>query len=49
VAPAGLALLAGPEREDEIKAAIVEGLESFRTADGSYVLDNEYRSLIARA
>jgi SAM-dependent methyltransferase len=49
VAPAGLALLAGPEREDEIKAAIVEGLESFRTADGSYVLDNEYRYLVARA
>jgi SAM-dependent methyltransferase len=49
VAPAGLALLVGPEREDEIKAAIVEGLAPFRTADGSYRLDNEYRYLIAQA
>jgi SAM-dependent methyltransferase len=49
VAPAGLAVLAGPEREDEIKAAIVEGLAPFRTADGGYLLDNEYRYLIARA
>jgi SAM-dependent methyltransferase len=49
VAPVGLAVLAGPEREDEIKAAIVEGLAPFRTADGRYRLDNEYRYLIARA
>ena len=49
VAPAGLALLAGPEREEEVKAAIVDGLEPFRTADGRYRLDNEYRYLVARA
>jgi SAM-dependent methyltransferase len=49
VAPAGLAVLVGAEREDEIKAAIVEGLSHFRAADGSYRLDNEYRYLIARA
>jgi SAM-dependent methyltransferase len=49
VAPAGLALLAGPEREDELKTAIVEGLERYRAADGSYRLENEYRYLIARA
>jgi SAM-dependent methyltransferase len=49
VAPAGLALLVGPDREEEIKAAIVEGLASHRTADGAYRLENEYHFLIARA
>jgi SAM-dependent methyltransferase len=49
VAPAGLAVLVGPEREDDVKVAIVEGLAPFRAADGGYRLDNEYRYLIARA
>jgi SAM-dependent methyltransferase len=49
LAPAGLATLAGPEREEEVKAAIVEGLAPFRAADGSYRLSNEYHYLIARA
>jgi SAM-dependent methyltransferase len=49
VAPAGLALLAGPEREEELRAAIVAGLEPYRADDGSYRLENEYRFLIARA
>jgi SAM-dependent methyltransferase len=49
VAPAGVALAAGPEREDELKAAIVEGLAGFRTPDGSYALSNEYHYLVARA
>src|SRR6266508_4499818 len=49
VAPAGLATLAGPEREEAIKDAIVEGLARYRTADGSYRLSNEYHYLIARA
>jgi SAM-dependent methyltransferase len=49
VAVAGLALLAGPDREDELMAAIVDGLAPFRAADGSYRLRNEYRFLIARA
>ena len=49
VAPAGIALLVGPEREDEVKAAIVDGLSEYRTEDGSYRLENEYRYLIARA
>ena len=49
VAPAGFAALVGPEREDEVKAAIVDGLAEFRAADGSYRLENEYRYLIARA
>jgi SAM-dependent methyltransferase len=49
VAPAGIAELVGPTREDELKAAIVEGLEPYRMDDGTYRLENEYRFLIARA
>jgi hypothetical protein len=49
VAVAGLALLAGPDREEELKAAIVDGLAPYRRPDGSYRLSNEYRYLIARA
>ena len=49
VAPAGLALLVGPEREDEVKDAIERGLASYRAQDGSYRLQNTFHSLIARA
>ena len=49
VAPAGIAALVGPSREQAVKAAIVEGLAAFRTADGGYRLENEYHYLIARA
>jgi SAM-dependent methyltransferase len=49
VAVAGLATLAGPERENELKTAIVDGLAPYRTADGSYRLSNEYHYLMARA
>jgi SAM-dependent methyltransferase len=49
LAPAGLALAVGPEREEEVENAIVEGLASCRQPDGSYRLDNEYRYLVARA
>jgi hypothetical protein len=49
VAPAGIAALVGPEREEEVKDAIVAGLAPHRTADGRYRLQNEFRSLIARA
>jgi SAM-dependent methyltransferase len=49
IAPAGIAVLVGPEREAEVKAAIVEGLAPFRTEQGSYRLQNEFRCLIARA
>jgi SAM-dependent methyltransferase len=49
LAPAGLATLAGPDREEAVKNAIVEGLAPYRTADGSYRLWNEYHYLIARA
>jgi hypothetical protein len=46
---AGLATLAGPEREQELKSAIVDGLAPYRRTDGSYRLTNEYHYLIARA
>ncbi|HYT51750.1 MAG TPA: hypothetical protein VEL10_06065 [Gaiellaceae bacterium] len=49
IAVAGLATLAGPEREHELKNAIVDGLASYRRPDGSYRLENEYHYLIARA
>jgi SAM-dependent methyltransferase len=49
VAVAGLALIVGPEREPELRAAIVDGLAPYRQPDGSYRLSNEYRYLIARA
>jgi SAM-dependent methyltransferase len=49
LAVAGLATLAGPEREHELKGAIVDGLAPFRRLDGSYRLENEYHYLIARA
>jgi SAM-dependent methyltransferase len=49
VAVAGLATLAGPEREHELKTAIVNGLTPHRCADGSYALSNEFHYLIARA
>ena len=49
VAVAGLATLAGPEREPELKAAIVDGLAPYCRADGSYQLTNDYHYLIARA
>src|SRR5262245_12138235 len=49
VAVAGLAVMAGPEHEDELKAAIVDGLAPYRRPDGSYRLSNEYHYLVARA
>lgn len=49
LAPAGLAVLVGSGREDEVRRAIVDGLADYRRSDGSYVLENEYRYLVARA
>jgi SAM-dependent methyltransferase len=49
VAVAGVAVLAGPEREQELKTAIIDGLAPYRTPDGSYRLSNEYHYLIASA
>ena len=47
LAPAGLAALIGPEREDEVRAQIVEAVAPHRTADGSYRLENEMHYLVA--
>ena len=49
MAPAGIATLVGPERENEVRAAIVEGLAPYRTPDGGYRLKNEFHFLITRA
>jgi SAM-dependent methyltransferase len=49
IAVAGLAVIAGAEREHELEHAIVEGLAPYRRVDGSYRLSNEYHYLIARA
>jgi SAM-dependent methyltransferase/uncharacterized protein YciI len=47
VAPMGIALLVGPDREEEVKHAIANGLAKHRTADGGYRLHNHYHYLIA--
>jgi SAM-dependent methyltransferase len=49
VAPAGIAVLVGPDREEEVKDAISAGLARFRTPGGSYRLHNTFHYLIARA
>jgi SAM-dependent methyltransferase len=49
VAPGGIARLVGPDREEELKAAIGTRLAHHRTSDGSYRLQNRYHFLIARA
>jgi SAM-dependent methyltransferase len=49
IAVAGLAVLAGRAREQELKTAIVDGLARYRRADGSYRFSNEYHYLVARA
>lgn len=49
VAPAGIAILVGPDREAEVKDAIERGLAAHRAADGSYRLRSTFRTLIARA
>jgi SAM-dependent methyltransferase len=49
VAPAGIVALVGPEREDEVKDAIVSGLGAYRAGDGAYRLQNTFHALIARA
>jgi SAM-dependent methyltransferase len=49
LAPAGLATLVGPEREDAVRAEIVEAMTPFRTAAGGYRLENELHYLVATA
>ncbi len=49
VAPAGIAVLVGPDSEDEVKDAISAGLAPYRTPGGGYRLHNTFHYLIARA
>jgi SAM-dependent methyltransferase len=49
VAPAGIAVLVGPDHEEEVQDAIVKGIATHRAPDGSYRLRNTFHSLIARA
>jgi hypothetical protein len=49
MAPMGLAELAGPECEGQVRREIVEALAPYRQADGSYRLENQFHYLIARA
>jgi SAM-dependent methyltransferase len=49
MAPAGIAALVGPEREREVRSAIVEGLAPFRTREGGYRLQNDFHLLVAHA
>jgi SAM-dependent methyltransferase len=49
VAPAGLAVLVGPEREQAFKDAVAEGLAPYRSPEGAYRLESEFHCLIARA
>jgi SAM-dependent methyltransferase len=49
VAPAGIAVLVGPDREEELKEAIVKRLATHRAPDGSYRLQNTFHYLIGRA
>jgi SAM-dependent methyltransferase len=49
VAPAGIASLIGPAREDAVRARIVDALAAYRTSQGAYRLHNEFRYLVAMA
>ena len=49
VAPAGLAVLVGAEREEKFKDALSAGLARYRGPDGGYRFQNEFHILIARA
>lgn len=49
MAPAGLAVLAGPEREAELRAAILQAVAQYRTETGGYRLANEWHFVVAEA
>jgi SAM-dependent methyltransferase len=49
VAPAGLAVLVGAEREEKFKHALSAGLARYRGLNGGYRLQNQFHLLIARA
>jgi SAM-dependent methyltransferase len=45
----GAAAVAGPEREPELRAALVEALAGCRRPDGGYSIANEWEIVVARA
>jgi SAM-dependent methyltransferase len=49
VAPMGIAVLLGPDREEAFKDAVVERFAAHREPDGHYRLQNSFHFLIARA
>jgi hypothetical protein len=49
LAPAGIAQLVGPEGEQDMRDAIVQGLARFRMPDGTYRPTNQFHYLLARA
>jgi hypothetical protein len=49
LAPAGVATLVGPEREDAVRAQIVDAMAPYRTAQGGSRLNDEVHFLVARA
>jgi SAM-dependent methyltransferase len=49
LAAGGIAVLAGPSRLASVRAAILEALAPFRTAQGGYRLENEWHYLVATA
>lgn len=49
LAAGGAGVLAGPDRVDELRAAIVDAVAHRRRADGSYHLTNEWHVVVARA
>jgi SAM-dependent methyltransferase len=49
VAPGGIATVVGPEREPELRAAVLEAIAPMRTGTGGYQLENEWHVVIAHA
>ncbi|MGI9098520.1 MAG: class I SAM-dependent methyltransferase [Solirubrobacteraceae bacterium] len=49
LAPAGIATTLGPDREESVRAEIVEALAPYRSTQGVYRLHNEFHYLVASA
>ena len=45
----GVGAAAGPDREAELRAGLLDVLAPFKTATGAYRLENEWHYLVARA
>lgn len=49
VAPMGIALLLGPDNEEQFTDGLIDRLAAHRGPDGHYRLQNEFHTLIAHA